>query len=320
VDVVFEGALSHSWGMADVLRELMGVENQAFGILRISSPGSNVSGRLVIADSAFIVGAVVSDGSETGYLAVRRLLLAADGNFAYLDTAGKRPQDLDQELYISIQRLAEIWPQLPHVAEQVFDEKALLDKVFGNKGTMPPDPISGHIPIIAGNRQLVEQSIPEGSAIKSLQPLSSATGSAAGQRQPWKTVVQPLLSNSLIDGAKEPSGRLYGDLDDTATHRQSLTKMREQRALADRPSIKQFFPAALISKRAIIWIALIGLLLATIAMIAAVNQPNSLTIHKRSSNDLNPKRPKRKISHANLRKQNGSWVTERQNQDSHHRY
>ena len=81
--------------MADVLRGVMGVENQSYGILRISSPGSNVSGRLAVADSAFVVGAVLSDG-DTGYSAVRRLLLASDGNFAYLDTAGKRPQDLEQ--------------------------------------------------------------------------------------------------------------------------------------------------------------------------------------------------------------------------------
>jgi hypothetical protein len=48
-----------------------------------------------------------------------------------LDTAGSAPSDMDQSLHISIDRLLQALPALPPTAAELFDEKALLDEVFG---------------------------------------------------------------------------------------------------------------------------------------------------------------------------------------------
>src|SRR5438128_758694 len=130
MDVIFEGALSRSWGMQDVLRAVMAVENQPFGILRISG-AEGVNGRLSVAEGKFIVSAATSDGSSSGYAAVRQLLAAGEGSFAFLDTGGQRPQDPGETLYIAIAKLLELMPGLPVDPAELFDEKSLLDRVFG---------------------------------------------------------------------------------------------------------------------------------------------------------------------------------------------
>lgn len=262
MDVVFEGALSRSWSMADVLRGVMGVDNQPYGILRISSPGSNVSGRLVIADSSFIVGALVSDGSETGYEAARRLLMANDGNFAYLDTGGKRPQDFDQALYISLARVQELWPNLPAEAAELFDEKSLLDKVFGGDGKMPPDPSSGNIPIVRIEERMDTKSDPRIALMKSLQGSNSSaagTGNSNKSKQSWQPTVQPLISsNSLVDSVNKVKPVPFNyELDDTGTHnRQSLTKLRGQGGETE-GGFKELLQRSLSSKQAMFWFVLV---------------------------------------------------------------
>jgi hypothetical protein len=259
--------------MADVLRGVMGVDNQPFGILRISSPGSNVSGRLAIAESQFIVGAQVSDGTEAGYAAVRRLLLAHDGNFAYLDTGGKRPQDFDQALYISLRKMAEVWPDLPIDPNDLFDEEALLDKVFGGDGQPPADPSSGSLPIIQASQDDGQPRI-KPPLIKALSDSGGSGKTAGAHKQAWKTIVQPLLSNSLVDGAKTVEGRPpFLDFDDTASHeRQSLTKLRAGSADGE-PWVKQLLKESFLSKQALVWIGLILILslVATFVGMGALN-------------------------------------------------
>lgn len=274
--------------MADVLRGIMGVENQPYGILRISSPGSNVSGRLAIADSQFVVGAMLSDGTITGYDAIRRLLLAVDGNFAYLDSGTIKPQDFEQGLYISLQKLADLWPNLPANQAELFDEKALLDKVFGSSGKMPPDPSSGHV--LAIRPEDIKRDPNDSSSrrplIKAMQEAASTSGKQGNNhKQAWKTVVQPLLSNSLVDsgknGAISGGQSFYGDLDDTATHHNSLTRLRAQRSESG-AWYKELFAESFLSKQALVWLGIIFAvsLVATLVGLAAVNNNNSLTIQK----------------------------------------
>ena len=264
MDVVFEGALSRSWSMADVLRGVMGVEAQPYGILRVSSPGSNVSGRLAIAESRFIIGGLLSDGSEAGYSAVRRLLMAGDGNFAYLDTGGKKPPEYDQGLYIPLGKMAEIWPALPEDPEELFDEKSLLDKVFGpGEKFIDDDPASGHYPVI--EQQPNKQRPTRASLLKAMQEATNAAPQITSGPQPkqnWRTMVKPLLSNSLVDGAKTIEGHI-SELEDTAAHgRQSLTNLRAA-DVEERPWLQQMVADSFGGKLALVWLALIvGILLA----------------------------------------------------------
>jgi hypothetical protein len=253
LDVVFEGALSRSWGMADVLRGIMGVENQRFGVLRVSSPGSNVSGRLAIAESQFIVGALLSDGTETGYQAVRRLLLANDGNFAYLDAGTTKPQDFDQGLYIPLGKMADIWPNLPEDPNDLFDEKSLLDKVFGGDGGPPS---SGHVPIIQAEQEALPSRPTRASLVKAMKEAanSGAHSSEAIQEEAWgSSSIKPLLSNSLVDGAKTFPGSIPGLEDTSSNERQSLTKLRAVDGPEEESWLKKMMKESFGPKQAILW-------------------------------------------------------------------
>jgi hypothetical protein len=264
--------------MADVLRGVMAVENQRYGILRISSPGANVSGRLAIAESKFIVGGLLSDGTEGGYGAVRRLLLAEDGNFAYLDTGGQKPQDFDQGLYISLAKMSDIWPNLPEDPNQLFDEESLLDKVFGGDGRPPADPSSGHIPIVQPEPERHPDRPTRASLVKAMQDAANSGNhsSTAIQQQAWQTIVKPLLSNSLVDGAHTLPGN-FADLEDTAGHeRQSLTKLRAVEAVEEEPWLKKLIKDSLGGDKALLWVALLVTLslVATFVVYAALNKHN----------------------------------------------
>jgi hypothetical protein len=253
--------------MADVLRGVMAVENQKFGILRISSPGSNVSGRLAIAESQFIVGALLSDGTEGGYQAVRRLLLATDGNFAYLDTGGTKPQDFDQGLYISLDKMADIWPNLPEDPNDLFDEKSLLDKVFGGNGEPPS---SGHVPVIQEEQEQLPQRPTRASLVKAMQQAanSGAHSSKAIQAEAWNTTIKPLLSNSLVDGAQTVAGN-FADLDDTSSHeRQSLTKLRAVDAPTEEPWLRKMLKESFGSKHALVWVLVLVAILVAATFVA----------------------------------------------------
>ena len=269
VDVIFEGYLSRSWGMQDVLKSVLAVENQPYGVLRISSPSLNMNGRLAIAGGKFIIGALITDRSESGYDAVRALLQIRDGNFAYLDTADQRPDDFDEKLYLSIAKLLSHLPDLPETPADLFDEKSLLDKVFGADDALPN---SEQIPT-------AELEIEKGRSISRSMPVGPTT--SAAKKSAW-AAFQPLLSNSGITSAANRQKLEYPlELNETGSHRQSLTKLRAVRA-GSLPWYRQLSRDSFSSKRAMLWIAAIFVLaaIATLFGSTAVFHPNSLTIQK----------------------------------------
>jgi hypothetical protein len=321
--------------MQDVLKAIMGVDNQPFGILRISSPTSRLSGRLAIADGAYIVGAVSADDLtpeelDSGYLAVRKLLSASEGNFAFLDTDGKRPTDMDGSLYLSIDRLMPLLPQLPEDPGELFDEKSLLDKVFGPDGNLLS---TANAPNIDTTARMVVDGYPYtagGNAASRLRVPPAENESAAsgwaravaetstGRDMPRATppdpsgrdsgknavnhapngkepgaishnpswqVFQPLISNSAITdpNAKRPADSYaFPGLDEPSATRQSLTRLRDNDQPTEESWYKQLFRESVFSKTSLIWIGaiLILSLVATLFATAAVNQHNSLTIHR----------------------------------------
>jgi len=141
VEVIIEGQLSGKHSIREVLRDITRQAAVERGILRIACPGKNLNGRLALARGRYIVGACVSDSNESGYAAVKRLLMVQEGNFAFLDAGGEHPADVNQSLYVSIERLLDLLPNLPDSPVELFDEKSLLDEVFGGGGVTPPRPI-----------------------------------------------------------------------------------------------------------------------------------------------------------------------------------
>ncbi|MBX9689483.1 MAG: DUF4388 domain-containing protein [Candidatus Obscuribacterales bacterium] len=136
VDVVFEGALSKSWGMKDVLKAILDIPNAPFGVLRVSSPNKGIQGRILIAESRHIVGAALSELELDAYDALRKMLAVTEGNFAFLDLSSHEQAEFDQSLFINIEALIEMMPQLPEHSSAIFDQKALLDKVFGQEAAI----------------------------------------------------------------------------------------------------------------------------------------------------------------------------------------
>lgn len=191
MDVVFEGALSKSWGMKDVLKAVMEVPNVPYGVLRVSCPKKELQGKILISQSRHVVGASSSSNNKDldAYDALRSLIEITEGNFAYLDLASDSATDFDQSLFICIERLLDLMPELPLAAGQLFDEKSLLDKVFGEESTSPyaelakSQSIAMTIPMAAPNRR---------KALKSNSNKSAPiTASSITQ---WN-IVEPLTSN-----------------------------------------------------------------------------------------------------------------------------
>lgn len=118
--------------MQDVLKAVLGIENLCYGILRISTPTLGIQGRIAIADARYVVDASIvgSQESDSSYHCLCKLLSLYEGNFAFLDAGAERPADFTELLYIPIDRLAEALQKLPDNPHELFDEKALLDKVF----------------------------------------------------------------------------------------------------------------------------------------------------------------------------------------------
>jgi hypothetical protein len=80
--------------------------------------------------------------------------------------------------------------------------------------------------------------------------------SAPQTKQNWRTMVKPLLSNSLVDGAKTIEGH-FPELEDTAAHeRQSLTNLRAVE-VEEQPWLKRMLGDSFGGKQAIVWVCVI---------------------------------------------------------------
>lgn len=194
-------------------------------MLRIAGPSDRLSGRLAIARGRFIVGAQVGESNESGYDAVKVLLSATSGNFAFLDTGGVFPFSVDPPLHICVDRLLQLWPNLPESPVDLFDEKALLDEVFCGSGAEIALPVASP-PVVAAP----EQSTP--------QPPADT----------W-AAIQPLL---LEQPGEQQQGRLLSG------HGAGMVDLRERRITFGK--LKSAAITGLSWRRQGLWVALIFLL------------------------------------------------------------
>lgn len=200
VDVVFEGSLSKSWGMKDVLQAILAVPNVPFGLLRVSSTCASLQGKILISNSSHIVGASSSFKTDRdAYDALRSILELKDGTFAYLDYLSdlNDPIEMDRSLYISISHVLDTIPQLPDDSSLVFDQQGLLDSIFG------PAAEQTSMPAIRETRFELPCPIPKNHAKKPVAVGKTSTvltkpylGSSAPITQ-WN-VVEPLLDQSQV--------------------------------------------------------------------------------------------------------------------------
>lgn len=135
MEVVFEGRFSEEEGISEVLQDIRALKNNEVGILRISSPSQSVNGRVILYKGQYVIGGVLTETGETGYAAVRKLLSVEDGNFAYIDLEGEKPEEECESVCMDVQALLDLGRPLPEtfpgmvVAEGVQPFKKIDPKI-----------------------------------------------------------------------------------------------------------------------------------------------------------------------------------------------
>ncbi len=133
MDLVFEGALSESWSMKDVLGSIAGACSHGLGLLRLASFESGIEGKILVFESAFIIGAQLIDSDESdSYQALKTLLSLNSGNYAFMSLGAEQASEMEASLNISLRQLLHSFELLPQSSAELFDQKALLDIVFGS--------------------------------------------------------------------------------------------------------------------------------------------------------------------------------------------
>jgi len=118
--------------MKNVLERILECRVPGTCVLRVNCPQENYSGRVLLADSFYIVAGLINDSSFEGYDAVRRMLSAAEGHVAYLKVGPQEQTGLVPHLHIPLPRVISILFNLPDDPSELYDEKGLLDKVFAS--------------------------------------------------------------------------------------------------------------------------------------------------------------------------------------------
>lgn len=185
MDLVAEGHLTEAVTLRNVLQQITASSSADTSFLRISSLQKDLSGYIVIADSRFVTACSIVDEVETGYSALKKLLLVTAGKYVLLSAASHDTLGMEQTLNIELQKLIELLPHLPDSPEYLFDEKSLLDKVFADATPS-------------------EVSEPESYPSANIQESSSVT---AASSEPTWDLLQPLLSGKALIPACEPAIR-----------------------------------------------------------------------------------------------------------------
>jgi hypothetical protein len=124
VDVIIEGKITPEEGIAEVLQTLIDLKTVAYPVLRINCTDSRFQGKIGFAQGGFLLGAKVEETGELGYPAVRKLLLVRNGNYAILDPEKQIVLDVNQSLWIDLEKILQVLPDLPASPEGLLSPHA----------------------------------------------------------------------------------------------------------------------------------------------------------------------------------------------------
>lgn len=218
MDVIFEGRLSNRLTIKEILQRIASQGAPGVRILRISGMEPEHGGRIVISQDRYVTAAGLSQSTEIGYSALRKLLGITEGNFAYLNTGKHDFIDLEPNLNIELYRLIDTMPHLPESAAQLFDERSLLDKIFGSPDDFP-EVKSSEVPVLADTATRVPQQ-------QQSQPQSSMPGRVTGD-QTWN-LLQPLLQEqSHPPGSLEITREFREKLDEARAAEEEVAAARK---------------------------------------------------------------------------------------------
>jgi hypothetical protein len=154
MDLLREGQFTNTSMMKDLLKQIFLMRSPGNSTLRITSEDGLLNGHIYIYDSTFVTGASLhgtKQGSdEVGYGALRKLLGASKGSFAFWEVAPGEPVDSDFSMNIGLRKVSEHIEDLPESPSALFDQSALLDKVFNPNGASnvasTPPPVTTALP------------------------------------------------------------------------------------------------------------------------------------------------------------------------------
>jgi len=123
VDVIIEGKITREEGIDEVLKTCAEIKSVKTPILRINDSDSDLQGQIAFSQGGYIIGGKINQSGEIGYAAVRRLLMVSDGNYAILDPLRKHITDVNQSLWLKIDKLVPLLPNLPENPDGLLDKQ-----------------------------------------------------------------------------------------------------------------------------------------------------------------------------------------------------
>lgn len=130
MDLIFEGRLSDQLSTRELLKRIAARNSRGRTFLRFSNSSEALEGAILISDCRFVTAAGIFSGDDSGYSALRKLLALKDSHFAVLAASDHENTGLDASMSIDLDRLIKAHPDLPSEASELFNERALLDRVF----------------------------------------------------------------------------------------------------------------------------------------------------------------------------------------------
>ncbi|MBC7998451.1 MAG: hypothetical protein IAF58_10930 [Leptolyngbya sp.] len=140
MDLIFEGRLSDQIAMQDILARIKSDQTPGLKILRVYRPRDGLSGKIAIDGGKYVMAATIQNSDESGYPALKKLLSMTDGNFAVLNAQPGDSIEFQPNLNIGLEQLLNTLPNLPEHPTKLFDERALLDRVFGQNFELSEEP------------------------------------------------------------------------------------------------------------------------------------------------------------------------------------
>ena len=121
MDVIIEGKITEDEGIDEILRTCAEIKSVQTPVLRINDDASDLQGRIGFSQGGYIIGGKIVPTGENGYEAVRKLLTVSVGNYAILDPLRKHVTDVNQSLWLKVDKIVPLLPNLPESPEGLLD-------------------------------------------------------------------------------------------------------------------------------------------------------------------------------------------------------
>jgi hypothetical protein len=121
MDIVEEGKITQDEPVSAIIETLIGLKNYPNLVLRITDQDSDLEGRIAVTQGLYVLGGRVNNTESVGYPAIKALLSVRNGTYAILDPDKTSLADVNQTLWIMLEKIRSLLPNLPSTPESLFD-------------------------------------------------------------------------------------------------------------------------------------------------------------------------------------------------------